>query len=85
MSDSSRIEKIANNLDKLIHDFIPELNGKKISEEVKIAIVQDTMSELSHNDPTKTKLFLTMPQPFITDFVCKNKSRIKEKLESENF
>ncbi|OLS21464.1 MAG: hypothetical protein HeimC2_33560 [Candidatus Heimdallarchaeota archaeon LC_2] len=81
MVDQNKIKKIANSIDKLIYDFIPELEGPRISENDKIKIVEDTLSDLAHNDPTKSKLFVALPQTFIADFVCKNKNEIKDRLQ----
>ena len=83
MVSSERIEQIANNIDKLIYDFIPEVNGINISGETKRKIVEDTLNHIANNESQKQKLFISLPQPFLADWVCKHKNEIKEQIYND--
>ena len=83
MVSSERIEQIANDIDKLIYDFIPEVNGIKISDETKRMIVEETLNHIANDGSQKQKLFISLPQPFIADWVCKHKNEIKELIYDE--
>jgi hypothetical protein len=78
---NNKIKQIAKGIDKLLQDFIPELDGIDISEETKVKIVEDSFRHLINSNKSKEKLFLTMPQPFLADYVCKHKEEIKEMVD----
>ncbi len=80
MVKSERIDQIAENIDKLIYDFIPDLEGIKISKDTKVKIVGDTLDHIANNHSQKEKLFISLPQPFLADWVCKHKDEIKKQV-----
>ncbi|MHA2030378.1 MAG: hypothetical protein ACW99A_05940 [Candidatus Kariarchaeaceae archaeon] len=79
--EESKIIQIAENIDKLIQDFIPELDGIDIPDQIKMKIVNDTYHHIKNSNKSKNKLFLTIPQPFLADYVCKHKEEIKELID----
>ncbi|MCE7734830.1 MAG: hypothetical protein GPJ54_08145 [Candidatus Heimdallarchaeota archaeon] len=83
MVKSERIEEIAENIDKLIYDFIPDLEGIKISKETKLKIVEDTLEHIGNNQSKKQKLFISLPQPFLADWVCRHKDEIKKQVYND--
>ncbi len=83
MAKSERIEQIAENIDKLIYDFIPDLDGIKISKDTKVKIVEDTLEHIANNESQKEKLFISIPQPFLADWVCKHKDEIKNQVYND--
>lgn len=83
MVKSDSIEQIAENIDRLIYDFIPDLEGIKISKDTKVKIVKDTLEHITNNAARKEKLFISLPQPFLADWVCKHKDEIKNQVYND--
>jgi len=83
MVSSERKKEIADNIDKLIYDFIPDLDGVKIPKETKLKIVEYTLEDLAENESKREKLFISLPQPFLADWVCKHKNEIKDLVNNE--
>lgn len=83
MVSLKRKKEIADNIDKLIYDFIPGLEGVKIPKETKLKIVENTLEDLTKNGSKKEQLFISIPQPLLADWVCKHKNEIKDLVDNK--